>query len=107
MFSRPSISERWPIAMLGIVILFCTVPMDSSNASSRDQAVANFKQADKDANGALTTEEFKMFIDLNASHGIGRAALIKKRRLYNMAFSRIDGNSDGIVTPDELSAASQ
>ncbi|MEM1268160.1 MAG: hypothetical protein AAGI50_19305 [Pseudomonadota bacterium] len=74
-----------------------------------DQALAqeNFQQADLDANGALDAAEFKAFIDLNADDNLGRAAMLRDRGMYTQVFQRIDANSDGILSGEELSRMSQ
>lgn len=69
---------------------------------NREQAAENFRQADVDANGALSLSEFTTLIDLNAQDGIGRAATIKRFGRYATAFGRLDANADGLVTSDEI-----
>lgn len=74
-------------------------------AASNQQAAANFSQADANSDGALTPSEFKVFMDLNAAHGIGRAQQVRDRNLYGRAFGRLDANRDGLLTTPELQNA--
>ncbi|MCC7251590.1 hypothetical protein [Hyphomicrobium sp.] len=66
-----------------------------------EAAEANFKQANVSASGALTAQEFKAFIDLNAAAGIGKASKIKSFNAYDKAFAGVDADKDGVVTWDE------
>lgn len=75
--------------------------------ASQEKAAANFLQADSNSDGALSASEFRTFIDLNAADNIGRAGTIKRRGAYQLAFSRLDSNRDGQVTPSEISRVSQ
>lgn len=68
------------------------------------KAAENFAQADGDADGALTLEEFTKLIDLNAEDEIGRAAMVKRMGKQSTAFERVDANADGIVSTEELEA---
>lgn len=72
--------------------------------SEREILAENFLEADANADGALTLQEFTALIDLNAADGIARANMIKRAGRQSTAFGRIDANSDGIITTDELSA---
>ena len=72
--------------------------------SPQELAAENFVQADADADGALTLDEFKALIDLNAQDGIGRASLIRRMGREEMAFGRIDADADGLLSTDEISA---
>lgn len=69
---------------------------------NREKAAENFRQADVDANGALSLSEFTTLIDLNAEDGLGRAATVKRFGRYGTAFGRVDANADGLVTPEEI-----
>lgn len=71
--------------------------------TDQDKAAANFQLADANSDNALSKSEFITFIDLSAASNLGRAGLIKKNRRYDTAFSRLDANKDGAVTPAELS----
>ena len=67
--------------------------------------LANFEAADRDNNKGLSKEEFTVFVKANAEAEIGRFAMIQKRGMQDMIFSRMDGNGDGEVTLPELQAA--
>ena len=74
-------------------------------AQESDLAAENYRQADANGDGVLAYAEFAAFIDLNAADGLGNAARVSSRGMYARAFERLDANSDGIVTPQELQAA--
>ncbi|MEM1385261.1 MAG: RNA polymerase subunit sigma-70 [Pseudomonadota bacterium] len=93
-------------AMIAAALLAAT-PLSAASEADRDQAKANFLEADADADGALTLSEFTTLIDLNASHGLGRAAMIKRLGRYGTAFGRIDADGDKLVTQAELQALAQ
>ncbi|MEM6421664.1 MAG: hypothetical protein AAF698_03670 [Pseudomonadota bacterium] len=93
-------------ALIAVLVFGATSGAHAGDAN-REQAVANFMQADANADGALTLSEFTILVDLNAEHGIGRASMIKRFGRYGMAFGRLDGNADGLVTPEEMQALSQ
>lgn len=77
---------------------------DAAETQIPEQVVVNFQQADANGDRSLTFAEFTRLIDLNAHHGIGRAALIQRRGAYQMAFGRIDADGNGVVTTDEMQA---
>lgn len=64
-------------------------------------AEANFKQANASATGALSAQEFRTFIDLNAAASIGKAAKIKSYNAYDKAFAGVDADKNGAITWDE------
>ena len=73
-------------------------------ANNQEKVKENFLQADADADGALTIDEFTRLIDLNAEDKIGRASLVQRTGRYKTAFERIDANSNGLVETEELAA---
>ena len=77
----------------------------AQSAVDREAARANFRQADANDDNKLSRAEFRAFINANAEDGIGRAGMVRRFRAYDRAFTRIDQNSSGFVTPSELSAA--
>ncbi|MEO0761300.1 MAG: hypothetical protein AAFZ09_05745 [Pseudomonadota bacterium] len=95
-----------PIALVAVLACAGTASAQVSEAA-KEQAVANFMQADANADSALTKGEFVTLIDLNAQSGIGRATMIQRFNRYDMAFGRIDANGDGLVTPEEMQALAQ
>ena len=86
-----------------LITLHATVAgAQSLDDAQRDQVAANFRAADADGDGALTSSEFVKLIDLNAKHDIGRAKVVARLKRYPMAFRRADANADGRVTTNEL-----
>ncbi|MEL7466765.1 MAG: hypothetical protein AAFN79_22010 [Pseudomonadota bacterium] len=73
----------------------------------REAAQENFLEADANADGALTIDEFTRMIDLNAEDGIGRSRMIQRTGRYAVAFGRIDANGDEIIDADELAAMAE
>ena len=87
----------------GLVAVLTLTQHSQSADTDQEKGAANFRLADANSDNALSSSEFTAFIDLNAASNLGRAATIKKNRRYDTAFSRLDTNRDGFVTPDELS----
>ena len=73
----------------------------------KELAVENFLQADANQDGALNRNEFESLINLNADDNIGRAAMVRRLGRYDAAFSRLDANGDGFVTPEEMQALAE
>ncbi|MEM9046386.1 MAG: hypothetical protein AAGC81_17010 [Pseudomonadota bacterium] len=91
--------------LTAVTLSLSTVPASTLADEAQKEVVAeNFLQADANADGALTFEEFTTLIDLNAEDEIGRAALVKRMGKQSTAFGRLDANADGIVTTEEISA---
>ncbi|WOE74686.1 hypothetical protein [Alterisphingorhabdus coralli] len=81
-------------------------PAMAQSASNKAKiAHKNFVAADASKDGALSTSEFKKFIDMSASAGLGQAPTIKRMGAYSYAYSRVDKNGDGKVTWNELRTA--
>ena len=88
------------LAVIALLALSASAHADPQ----REQLKANFLAADADKNGLLNVAEFKVFINLNADHKLGRAASIRRFEMYTKAFKEIDANGDGIVTKGEIAA---
>ena len=87
-------------AMIGLIV----APAATAQAASK-QAIANFRMADANSDGALSQAEFTAFIDLNAASKIGQSRRVQKLGFYRKAFARLDANSDGAVSAAELQSA--
>ncbi len=72
--------------------------------TSRDAVAANFAEADANADGALTIDEFTRFIDLNAEDRLGNASRIQRTGRYATAFERLDSDKNGLVTREDIAA---
>lgn len=70
----------------------------------RERVAENFVEADVNADGALTLSEFTMLVDLNAARGIGPSVAIRRFGRYGSVFGRLDVDTDGLVTPEEIRA---
>jgi Ca2+-binding EF-hand superfamily protein len=70
----------------------------------RDQARANFEQADVNKDEKLDLAEFTTFINLNADHGLGQASTVRRFGKHATAFQRLDTNQDGFVSRAEIAA---
>lgn len=94
-----------PLAVLALVLVAVPVGAPAvAQTTPQDLAAENFLSADADADGALTFEEFKTLIALNAEDSLGRAQMVENRGMHGMAFSRIDANGDGVADQAELAA---
>ncbi|MEP1444183.1 MAG: hypothetical protein ABJK39_14325 [Hyphomicrobiales bacterium] len=66
---------------------------------------AFFSQADTDNSISLDKSEFKTFIKLLASSGHKSASLVKRLRLYDVAWKRVNTDENDVITPDEIMVA--
>lgn len=67
--------------------------------------IAAFLKADVNKDKVLSKEEFKTFVRAMAAFGQSTAKTIRFWGAYGIAFSIVDKNEDGIVTPYEMRAA--
>lgn len=93
-------------ALLVLAPLFAASLTLALPAAAQDAELGaeNYRQADANGDGVLVYAEFATFIDLNAADGLGNAARVSSRGMHARAFDRVDANSDGIVSPQELQA---
>lgn len=73
--------------------------------AERAAARLNFQQSDANDDGELNAAEFRAFINANADDDIGRAGMVRRFGAYDRAFSRVDGDGNGSITPAELAEA--
>ncbi|MEM9999739.1 MAG: hypothetical protein AAF940_02560 [Pseudomonadota bacterium] len=90
-------------AAFGSLFFAAALHAQASEINS-EMAIENYQQADANGDGNLTVDEFTAFINLNADDGVGRAGMIRDRNMHGFAFRRIDANSDGLVSAEEMSA---
>ena len=99
-----------PLTLASIAFAMTVFGITGSTIASelnREQAKANFLQADINQDRHLDFKEFTQFVNLNADHGIGRAAIIRRFGMHGRAFGKRDSNSDGLVSPQEIASARQ
>ena len=89
------------------VLLSISIVMPVKADQRREQAQANFLQADLNEDQHLDFGEFTAFINLNADHGLGRATTIRRLGMHRRAFGQLDANRDGLVSREELAAQAQ
>lgn len=94
--------------LIALALLAAILPATVSaqqTAEQRQLVRENFQQADKNDDGKLDSREFRAFINANADDDIGRAAMVRRFGAYDRAFSRVDADNNGEITPTELTAA--
>lgn len=87
--------------LLLLTLLFLAGGPAYAYSSSEKNA---FLKADANADRKIDRAEFPVLIEELAAAGAEKAASVKKWGIYGMAFSKIDTNADGIITPPELEA---
>ena len=75
-----------------------------SLTASKSEITA-FLKADANKDRVLSKREFRTFIHALADFGQSTARKIRFFGVYGYAFSIVDRNKDGIVTPQEMRAA--
>jgi len=88
-------------------VLPFTLAVPANADPQRMQAQANFVAADMNQDEQLDMAEFKTFINLNADHNLGRAAMIRRFGMYGRAFGTLDANRNGVVSKQEITARAQ
>lgn len=75
------------------------------SAFAVDTRGALFTQADIDNSTSLDKSEFKAFIKLLAGSGHKSATLVKRLRLYEVAWNRVNKDDNEVITFDEIQVA--
>lgn len=96
-----------PVLLASTVLLSVALAAQANADPEREQAQANFLEADINQDEQLDLAEFTTFINLNADHGLGRAATVRTFGMYGRAFGRADANGDGVVERQELAEQAQ
>ena len=96
---------RFPLSAALALGLFAVVPAAPAVAQFEAQGEQSFRAADLDGNELLTLSEFRTFIQLMADAGAPMSQRIVNLAAYRVAFRRVDANSDGLATPEELREA--
>ncbi|MEO1200394.1 MAG: EF-hand domain-containing protein [Pseudomonadota bacterium] len=84
------------------IAISCAVCASISLSLPATAQEVQFQLADADSNGMLDAAEFRVFIDTIADQGAERAQMVRDRGMYGMAFQRMDGDGNGVLTVDEL-----
>lgn len=87
-----------------IVVTSATLSLADASKMFPD-SVEHFPMADAKADDALSPDEFRDFVELEAEDDIGRSRTIKRFNGYGRAFDALDTDADGAVTRDEIGAA--
>ena len=77
----------------------------AQGALAADEKTSFFSKADADNSTSLSRPEFKTFIKLLASSGHKNAGLVKKLRLYKVAWNRVNTDQNNVITRDEIDIA--
>lgn len=98
-------------SLLAVVVL-ATAPVSAGYAQDMSNAdkqalIENFLQADSNNDGILYLSEFESLMKLNANDKIGKAAMVVRMGAYEKAFGRLDTNTDGAVTREEIQALAE
>lgn len=91
------------VAALAAVTVPAAQAQDMSGAD-RQALIENFLQSDTNNDGALYLSEFEQLMKLNAGDNLGRASMVVRTGAYGQVFRRLDRNSDGAVSRDEIQA---
>ena len=77
----------------------------AQGALAADEKASFFAKADIDNSTSLSKPEFKAFIKLLASSGHKNASLVKRLRLYKVAWKRVNTDQNNVITRDEIDVA--
>lgn len=97
--------NRVLIVMSGLVAgIFATEAL-AKDLKPTGAEIAAFLKADVNKDNVLSKREFKTFVKAMAAVGQSTAKQIRFWGAYGYAFSIVDKNKDGIVTPHEMRSA--
>jgi Ca2+-binding EF-hand superfamily protein len=99
-----SLTKTILTAALFAAMPFSVALAQSMTGAERQELIANFLQADTNNDGALYRSEFELLMKLNAEDNLGRAAMVVRTGAYEKAFTRLDKNSDGAISREEIQA---
>ncbi len=98
---------KFSVLLASTALLSVMIAAQANADPEREQAQANFVEADVNQDEQLDLAEFTTFINLNADHGLGRAASVRTFGMHGRAFGRVDANGDGVVTKQEIAEQAQ
>lgn len=89
---------------VGVLAALTLSPAHAQDMSGADRQamIANFLEADTNNDGMLFQSEFELLMKLNAADNLGRASMVVRTGAYGRVFERLDGNSDGAISREEL-----
>ncbi|MEM8838434.1 MAG: hypothetical protein AAGE89_10110 [Pseudomonadota bacterium] len=92
--------------IISLLLLTGLMVAGATHASANERGRI-FDLADTDKSASLDRSEFRSFINLLAKSGHSNAKRVRFFRLYSVAWARIDRNSDGVATRQELTSANR
>lgn len=101
MLARFVVLNFFLILFAGLAVLEAS----AKNLRASNSEVAAFLKADVNKDRVLSKSEFRIFIRALADFGQSTAKKIRFFGVYGYAFSIVDKNKDGIVTPQEMRSA--
>lgn len=102
-----SIIATFPFVAILAAVPFSVAQAQSASEEDKRALVANFLEADSNSDGLLYGSEFELLMKLNAEDNLGRAAKVVNSGAYTMIFKRLDKNSDGAVSVEEIQAMTE
>lgn len=98
---------KFAVLLASASVLSLSIAAPAQADARRAQVRANFLQADANQDAHLDRAEFTTFVNLNAEHNLGRAAMIRRFGMHGRAFGTLDANGDGVVSKQEIAARAQ
>ncbi len=85
-------------------VSFSVAHAQGMTGAERQAMIENFLQADTNNDGLLYQSELELLMRLNADDNLGRASMVVRTGAYGRVFNRLDTNSDGAVSREEIQA---